>query len=103
VDHAIMERSDNVAVVPVEIGWSDVGSWDALYELGAKDESGNLIAGHAFSLDARACLLRTDGPTLVAVEVENLVVVATERAVLVIPRGRTQRVKEALEQISASS
>ncbi len=102
VDHAIMERSDSVAVVPVDIGWSDVGSWDALYELGAKDENGNVIAGHALSLDTRACLLRTEGPTLVAVEVEDLIVVATERAVLVIPRGRTQRVKEALEQISAS-
>lgn len=102
IDNAVMERADNVAVVPVDVGWSDVGSWDALYELGPKDRDGNVLAGDTMSLDSNNCLLRTEGPALVAVEVHDLVVVATERAVLVIPRGSTQRVKEVLERIPTS-
>jgi mannose-1-phosphate guanylyltransferase/mannose-1-phosphate guanylyltransferase/mannose-6-phosphate isomerase len=75
--------------------WSDIGSWDALYELGPADDMGNVVDGFAAIVDSRGCLLRSSGPRIAAIGVENLIIVATHDAVLVIPRGESQRVKEA--------
>ena len=103
IDHAVMEQAERIAVVPVDMGWSDLGSWDALYEAGAADAAGNGAAGDVLALDARDCLLRSEGPTLVAVGVEDLVVVATPDAVLVTRRGDAQRVREAVDILNARS
>jgi mannose-1-phosphate guanylyltransferase len=99
VDKAVMEKADRVAVVPVDMGWSDIGSWDALHEIGPKDGRENVVTGAALAVDSRGCLVRSDGPTVVALGVEDLIIVATDRAVLVLPRGQSQRVKEALEAL----
>jgi len=101
IDRAVMEKSDRVAVVPVTMGWSDVGSWEAVHGLGPHDDAGNMVTGDAVALDSRNCLVRTDGPVVVALGVEDLVIVATERAVLVVPRGQTQRVGEAIAALEA--
>ena len=101
IDHAVMEKADRIAVVPVQMGWSDVGSWDALYEIGQPDGSGNVATGDVLALDTRGSLLRSDGPLVVAIGVEDLVVVATPDAVLIAPRGQTQRVREAVDQLKA--
>lgn len=101
VDRAVMERSDRVAVVPVEMGWSDVGSWDALHQVADKDGAGNVLVGDVVALDSRDCYIRSDGPVIVTIGAEELVVVATERAVLIAPRGETQRVREAIEALQA--
>ena len=100
-DVAVMERADRVAVVPVDMGWSDLGSWEAVYALGAKDSEGNVVAGDVVVPGSRDCLVRSDGPAVVALGVSDLVIVATERAVLVVPRGETQRVKEAIDALKA--
>jgi mannose-1-phosphate guanylyltransferase/mannose-1-phosphate guanylyltransferase/mannose-6-phosphate isomerase len=99
IDHAVMEKSDRVAVVPVSMGWSDVGSWEALHAIGDKDASGNVLTGHVIAIDSRDCLIRSDGPVIVAFGAQDLIVVATERAVLIAPRGESQRVKEAVEAL----
>jgi mannose-1-phosphate guanylyltransferase len=99
IDRAVMERWDRVAVIPVAMGWSDVGSWEAVYALGPHDAQGNAVAGDAVAVDSRGCLVRTDGPVVVALGVEDLVIIATERAVLVVPRGDTQRVGQAIEAL----
>jgi mannose-1-phosphate guanylyltransferase/mannose-1-phosphate guanylyltransferase/mannose-6-phosphate isomerase len=99
IDYAVMEQADKVAVVPVSIGWSDVGSWDALYEAAARDEAGNAIAGEVLALGARNCLIRSEGPLIAAIGVEDLVVIATPDAVLIVPRAQSQRVKEAVEAL----
>ena len=99
IDRIVVERADKVAVVPVSMGWSDVGSWEALYAIGDKDGRGNVLAGDVVSPDSRNCLIRSDGPVVVALGVENLVIVATERAVLVVPRSESQRVAEAIEAL----
>ena len=99
IDYAVMEKADKVAVVPVSIGWSDVGSWDALYEAAARDEAGNAIAGEVLALGARNCLIRSEGPLIAAIGVEDLVVIATPDAVLIVPRAQSQRVKEAVEAL----
>ena len=101
IDYAVMEKAARVAVVPVAMGWSDVGSWDALYEIGARDAAGNAVAGDALALDSKGCLIRSDGPLVAAVGVEDLIIVATADAVLVVPRGQSQRVKDAVETVNA--
>lgn len=99
IDNAVMEKSGRVAVVPVEMGWSDVGSWDALYEMSGKDDRGNVVRGDVLALGAGRSLLRSDGPLIVAVGVEDLIVVATPDAVLIMPREESQRVKEAVNAL----
>lgn len=101
IDHAVMEKAGEVAVVPVEMGWSDIGSWDALHQLGEKDADGNVLVGDVVAIESRDCLIRSDGPVIVTLGAQELVVVATERAVLIAPRGETQRVREAIEALQA--
>jgi mannose-1-phosphate guanylyltransferase/mannose-1-phosphate guanylyltransferase/mannose-6-phosphate isomerase len=101
IDTAVMEKAEKVAVVPTVMGWSDIGSWEALHALGPLDGDGNLLTGDVVAPDSRNCLVRSDGPVVVALGVEDLVIVATERAVLVVPRGETQRVREAIDALEA--
>jgi mannose-1-phosphate guanylyltransferase/mannose-1-phosphate guanylyltransferase/mannose-6-phosphate isomerase len=101
IDYAVMEKADKVAVLPVAIGWSDLGSWEALYEAAAHDEAGNALAGDVLALGARDCLIRSEGPLVAAIGVEELVVIATEDAVLIVPRAQSQRVREAVEALKA--
>jgi mannose-1-phosphate guanylyltransferase/mannose-1-phosphate guanylyltransferase/mannose-6-phosphate isomerase len=101
VDRAVLEKSARVAVVPADMGWSDIGSWEALWALGPQDGAGNVLTGDVVAPSSTGCLLRSDGPTLVALDVHDLVIVATERAVLVVPRGESQRVKEAIDALQA--
>ncbi len=99
IDVAVMEKSDKVATVPVSAGWSDIGSFAALHEVLAPDGDGNVLEGHALAIDARGCLVRSDGPMVAVIGVENLVVVATGDAVLVVPRDQSQRVREAVDAL----
>jgi mannose-1-phosphate guanylyltransferase/mannose-1-phosphate guanylyltransferase/mannose-6-phosphate isomerase len=101
IDTAVMEKAGKVAVVPATMGWTDIGSWEALHALGPVDGDGNLLTGDVVAPDSRNCLVRSDGPVVVALGVEDLVIVATERAVLVVPKGETQRVREAIEALEA--
>ncbi|HEX8469453.1 MAG TPA: sugar phosphate nucleotidyltransferase [Allosphingosinicella sp.] len=101
IDTAVMEKAEKVAVVPTIMGWTDIGSWEALHALGPLDGDGNLLTGDVVAPDSRNCLVRSDGPVIVALGVEDLVIVATERAVLVVPRGETQRVREAIDALEA--
>lgn len=101
IDTAVMEQAERVAVVPASMGWTDIGSWEALHALGPVDGDGNLLTGDVVAPDSRNCLVRSDGPVIVALGVEDLVIVATERAVLVVPRGETQRVREAIDALEA--
>ena len=93
IDYAVMEVFARTAVVPVSMGWSDVGSWDAIHALNA-DGDGNCLAGPVVARDSRNCLIRSDGPRVIAQGVEDLIVVATGDTVIILPRGESQRVKE---------
>jgi mannose-1-phosphate guanylyltransferase/mannose-1-phosphate guanylyltransferase/mannose-6-phosphate isomerase len=99
VDYAVMEKAERIAVAPVAMGWSDLGSWDSLYEAAEKDSDGNALAGRALAIGSGGCLIRTDGPAVAVVGVNDLVIVATKDAVLVLPRGQTQRVREAVDAL----
>lgn len=95
IDYAIMEKARRVATVPLHMRWSDVGSWDALYDVSVKDDAANVCVGNTTAVQASGCLLRSDGIRIVVAGVENLVVIATQGEVLVVPRDRAQLVKEA--------
>ncbi|HEY0325479.1 MAG TPA: mannose-1-phosphate guanylyltransferase/mannose-6-phosphate isomerase [Allosphingosinicella sp.] len=101
IDYAVMEKADRVAVVPTDAGWSDIGSWDALHQVSAADGAGNVLQGQALAVDSKGCLIRSDGPEVTAVGVDDLIVIATRDAVLVMRRGESQRVKEAVEALKA--
>jgi mannose-1-phosphate guanylyltransferase/mannose-1-phosphate guanylyltransferase/mannose-6-phosphate isomerase len=103
IDYAVMEKSDSVAVVPVNMGWSDLGSWDALYEISTKDAAGNSGSGDIVTIDSHGCLIRSAGPVVVTVGVEDLIVIATKDAVLIVRRGDSQRVKEAYDLLASGS
>lgn len=97
IDYAVMEKAERVAVVPVAMGWSDVGSWDALHAISDCDEGGNVCRGDVVAIDTRGCLVRAEGKRVALVGVEDLIVVASGDDVLVLPRGRSQDVKRILE------
>ncbi|MEH3099561.1 mannose-1-phosphate guanylyltransferase/mannose-6-phosphate isomerase [Sphingomonas adhaesiva] len=97
IDYAVMEKADRVAVVPVSMGWSDVGSWDALHAISERDEGGNVHGGEVVMLDSRNCLARSDGVKIAMVGVDDLIVVASGNDVLIVPRGRSQDVKLLLD------
>ena len=94
IDYAVMERTDVGSVIPLAVGWSDIGAWGALWELGEKDEAGNMIRGDVVTLDAADNLLIAESRLLAAVGVHDLVVVETKDAVLIADRARPQDVKE---------
>ena len=99
IDYAVMERTRRAAFVPVAMGWSDVGSWDALWEISAKDAAGNSVAGNVVAEDTRNCYLRSEAGLVAAIGIEDLVVVATADAVMLAPRDRTQEVKQLVARL----
>lgn len=101
IDYAVMEKAAKVAVAPVDIGWSDIGSFEALHLVSDKDGDGNVVAGPGLALDATGCLLRSEGPLVAAIGVEDLAIVATPQAVLVVPRAQSQRVKDLVAALKA--
>jgi mannose-1-phosphate guanylyltransferase/mannose-1-phosphate guanylyltransferase/mannose-6-phosphate isomerase len=101
IDHAVMERTANAAVVPAAIGWSDIGSWAALWEISAQDGAGNATLGPVELVDARRCLVRSEGILTGVVGLQDAVVVVTDDAVLAMHRDRAQDVKMLVEQLRA--
>lgn len=103
VDYAVMEKAERVAVVPVSMGWSDLGSWDALHAISEQDAAGNAtqLGGTVIALDTSNCLIRSDGIRIAAVGVSDLIVVASGNDVLIMPRGRSQEIKALLEAMKA--
>ena len=100
IDYAVMERTDKAAVVPVEMGWSDIGSWEALWD--ASDTrrcAATPLKGDVLHHGARNSYLRSEGPLVAAVGVEDMVVVATQDAVLVSHKSASQDVKKIVEQL----
>ena len=101
IDEAVMERLDTIGVLPVECGWNDVGSFDALTQIVAADSEGNHTSGDVLALDARDNLLWADEGQVAAIGVEGLIVVRTGETVLVLPRGRAQDVKRIVERLES--
>ena len=103
IDYAVMEKTERAAVVTGNFRWSDIGSWDALFEITPRDAQGNVVQGEVVAMDAHNCIVHSDGKLTALVGVKDLVVVATSDAVMVVPRERAQEVKELVAMLKAAN
>jgi mannose-1-phosphate guanylyltransferase len=97
IDYGVMERAQDVVVVPADIGWSDVGSWNAVHGIGDGDENGNVTEGEGELLDCHNTYVRTAGRLVAAIGLEDMIVVDSGDALLVCPKSRAQDVKRLVE------
>jgi len=102
LDYAVAERTTRAVVVPADLGWSDVGSWSALWDMGPRNAFGNVEVGDVLLEGARDCYVRSDGILTAVVGLRDAVVVVTEDAVLAMHRSRSQDVKKVVDRLRAS-
>ncbi|ATW03104.1 mannose-1-phosphate guanylyltransferase/mannose-6-phosphate isomerase [Sphingorhabdus sp. YGSMI21] len=98
IDYAVMEKSEKVAVTPVNPGWSDVGSWDSLFDINATDNDPNVTFGRVHAISSKNIFVHASGIEVSTFGLENLIVVANEKQVMIIPRGQSQNVKRILQE-----
>jgi mannose-1-phosphate guanylyltransferase / mannose-6-phosphate isomerase len=101
IDYAVMEKTDKAAVVPVDPGWSDVGSWTALWEISEQDEHANALIGDVAAYDVRNALIRAESRQVTAIGIENVIIAETSDAVLVAGMNHAQDVKRAVDALKA--
>ena len=102
IDYGLMEKADNVFVLPADFGWSDLGTWDSLYSLAEKDEAANVVDGDALLYDTTGCVIKTPKDRLVVVQgLENFIVVEHDNVLLICRRDQEQRVKEFVSDAKA--
>ena len=99
IDYAVMEQTQRACVVPARFDWSDIGGWNAMDEVYARDEAGNATDGEVLAVESRDCVVSTNGPLVATVGVENLAVVVTDDAVLVMDRARSELMRETVERV----
>jgi len=99
IDYGVMEKSGIVSLVSADIGWSDVGSWDAVHEMAQQDENGNDISGNVLAIDCKGSLLRSEKNLIAAVGLEDIIAVETPDAILLCKRGESQRVREIVDEL----
>ena len=102
IDYAVAERTKKSAVVPARLGWSDVGAWNALWEIGERDAAGNVVQGDVIASDTTNSYLRSEDRLVATVGVDNLVVVATKDVVMVAAMDRAQEVKKIVDRLKAA-
>ena len=103
IDYAVMEKVNNAVVIPVDIGWSDVGSWSALHDVGDVDTEGNLLIGDVKSGSTSNSYVRANNRLVVTLGVDNMIVVDTDDALLVASRDNVQDIKSIVEQLSSEN
>jgi len=99
IDYAVMERTSHAAVIPADIGWSDVGNWQAVWELSDKDDHGNAIRGHGVVVGGENCYIRADDTLTAVLGVNDVIVVATDDAVLVVGAQYGDKVKNLVDEL----
>jgi mannose-1-phosphate guanylyltransferase/mannose-6-phosphate isomerase len=102
IDYALMEKTDRAAVVVGNFRWSDIGSWDALFDITPRDSAGNVLQGSVVTMDTSNCVIHTDQRLTTVVGVKDLVVVSTSDAVMVVPRARAQDVRQLVDKLKAA-
>jgi mannose-1-phosphate guanylyltransferase / mannose-6-phosphate isomerase len=99
IDYGVLEKSDKVSLIPCDIGWNDVGSWQAVHEISKKDENGNALQGNVIAVDCKNSLIRAEKRLVAAIGVEDLCVIETADAVLISKNDQTQRVREVVDAL----
>lgn len=99
IDYAVMEKTGAAALVPLDAGWNDIGSWSALWDVQERDDAGNALTGDVLALDSKDILVRAESRLVATVGVEDLVIVETKDAVLVAHKNHVQNVKDIVERI----
>jgi len=102
VDYAVMEKTTEAVVLPLDAGWNDVGSWSALWEVNSKDSNGNALAGDIYTHNTSNCYINTDDTLVAAIGVENLVIINTKDALLVIDKSQVQDVKKVVDYLKSN-
>lgn len=103
IDYAVMEKTTNGAMVPMEAGWNDLGSWEALWQVGEKDGNDNVVKGDVVASDVRNSYLHADHRLIAAVGLKDHIVVETSDAVMISPRDRVQDVKALVDKLKAKN
>ncbi len=104
IDYGVMEKAQNVLVIPAEFGWSDVGSWDALWDLAPKDPQGNTLRGEEILLqDTTGSLVYSPKKLVALVGMKDVIVVDTKDALLICKRGKSQKVKDVVDALEAAN
>lgn len=101
IDYAVMERTADAVVIPLAAGWSDVGAWSALWEIGARDENGNVVKGDVLLQETRNCLIQAGSRLVASVGVSDHIIIETTDAVLVAHKDRVQEVKSIVNKLNA--
>jgi mannose-1-phosphate guanylyltransferase/mannose-6-phosphate isomerase len=101
IDYAVMEKTKRAAVVTGQFRWSDIGSWDALFDITPRDSAGNVVQGPVVTIDSSDCVVHTDQRLTAVVGVKDMVIVSTSDAVMVVPRARAQEVRELVTKLKA--
>ncbi len=99
IDYAVMEKTEKAAVIPLDAGWNDVGSWSALWDVTEKDDSGNAISGDVMTLDTKNSYVYSENKLVTLIGVDNLIVIETKDAVMIAPKDRVQEVKQIVDQL----
>ena len=99
IDVAVMEKTKVGTVLPLNVGWSDVGSWKSIWEVSRKDENGNVLLGNIINHDLKDCYIRSEGRLVVGLGVENLLIVETNDAILIANKSHDQEVKKIVNQL----
>jgi mannose-1-phosphate guanylyltransferase/mannose-6-phosphate isomerase len=101
IDYAVMEKTERAAVIEGSFRWSDIGSWDALFDITPPDAAGNIVQGPVVTMDVSGSVVHSDGRLTTVIGVEDMVVVSTSDAVMVVPRARSQEVRELVAKLKA--
>lgn len=102
IDYAVMEQTEHAVVVPVEMGWNDVGSWSALWDIAEKDENGNYLSGDVITTEVKNSYIRADNRLVAAAGLEDLILIATDDAVMAASMDHAQSVKDLVDQLKAA-
>jgi mannose-1-phosphate guanylyltransferase len=103
IDYAVMEQTDRAVVVPLDAGWSDVGSWPALWEITHQDHHGNVVQGDVLAEETTNSYLRSENRLVAVVGLEDVVVVETDDAVLVCHKDHAQDIKKIVERLKQAN
>lgn len=100
IDYAIMENTSKTIVIPIDVGWSDVGAWNSVYEISKKDNNNNHVSGNAIVLNSKNNYVQTDSSLVAMVDVDDIILIQKDGITLIIPRNSSQNVKHIIDELN---